>query len=156
VSCGFHAAAKPAAGSPGAAVIRSSSHGQKTRSGRSPIMARHAACLSFRAPTPDDHSGNNVPRAPATWSGGGKGVPCLSITFDGCKYGFVAAIPSLRSANTDFPLQTPGSPAHLYKWVHNSVDARVTRARMGKEQAYETPFGGIVASKTEEAAALCR
>ena len=74
------------------------------------------------------------------------------MTFDGCNCGFVAAIPSLRSANTDFPLPTPGSPAHLYKWVHNSVDARVTRAHMGKEQAYETPFGGIVASNTKEEA----
>jgi hypothetical protein len=46
VSCGFHAAAKPA-GSPGAAVICSSSHGQKTRSGRSPIMARHGRVPVF-------------------------------------------------------------------------------------------------------------
>ena len=70
------------------------------------------ACLFFRVQTLDNHSGYNVPRAPASWSGGGKGVPCLSITFDGCNYGFVAAIPSLRSANTDFPLQTPGSSLH--------------------------------------------
>ena len=76
--------------------------------------------------------------------------------FDGCNYGFVVAIPSLRSANTDFPLQTPGSPAHLYKWVHNSADVRVTRAHVGKEQAYETLFGGIVASKTKEEAGLCQ
>jgi len=53
------------------------------------------------------------------------------------------------------PATTPGSPAHLYKWVHNSADVRVTRAHMGKEQAHETLFGGIVASKTKKSG-LCQ
>jgi hypothetical protein len=63
------------------------------------------ACPYFRAQNRDDRSEYNVRQAPVAWSPHGMSVPCISVTFDGYDYGFVAARPSLRCANTDFPLQ---------------------------------------------------
>jgi hypothetical protein len=47
----------------------------------------------------------------------------VSITFDGSDCAFVAALPSLRSANTDKPLHALVSLPHPHKWGHNSAVA---------------------------------
>ena len=124
------------------------------RMGRSTDPANHqswpgtVACLYFRAQTQDDRSGYNVRQAPATWSAYGMSVPSISVIFDGCNYRSVAAIPSLRSANTDFPLHTPGSD-----WRdHGKCDCWEKAERNGSVPfgpKPHQPYSGSFAQKAE-------